>query len=560
MHELPEGETICPFCKYDGVTPNNENYLPIKTVLQQRYVVGKVLSVNGEGVTYIGFDRELNMPVRIREYYPANVCERCGEIVTANDEQANIYKAELNEFFKLARNLARMRSLSAILPVYDIFEANNTAYYISETVESITLRDFLIRNGGSLSFDQLRPLFMPIMQSLASLHQIGVIHRGISPDTLIIGKDGKVRLTEFAISAARTARSPLTAQLFKGYAAIEQYGIDNEQGPWTDVYALAATMYRALVGSPPPEATARVTNDKMIIPANVADNLSAYVMSGLANALQILPNERTESIETFRDEISATPTVVTKAEQRSQRAESDRSNAQRTSKNKRGVYVIVSMIITIVALSLVGLFVYFGFINKDNSDTTQTTTIAQTTTIPYSENIIDPDVGTVPNLAGMSYAEIIDSTDTEIMQAVDNYKIVVKSKEYNDKIDEDDVISQSPKAGQSIKKGDTIELVVSLGEREFKMPDIVGLTKDKAHIKLLIAGFKDDNITWVEKSFANKKANSVISVTPDEGDSVNSDMKVTVSINIYEEPETTKAVITESSNDSTQANADDTNQ
>ena len=105
MHELPEGETICPFCKYDGVTPNNENYLPIKTVLQQRYVVGKVLSVNGEGVTYIGYDRELNMPVRIREYYPANVCERCGEIVTANDEQANIYKAELNEFFKLARNL-----------------------------------------------------------------------------------------------------------------------------------------------------------------------------------------------------------------------------------------------------------------------------------------------------------------------------------------------------------------------------------------------------------------------------------------------------------------------
>ena len=211
-------------------------------------------------------------------------------------------------------------------------------------------------------------------------------------------------------------------------------------------------------------------------------------------------------------------------------------------------------------LSLVGLFVYFGFINKDNSDTPQTTTIAQTTTLQYSENIIDPDVGTVPNLAGMSYAEIIDSTDTEIMQAVDNYKIVVKSKEYNDKIDEDDVISQSPKAGQSIKKGDTIELVVSLGEREFKMPDIVGLTKDKAHIKLLIAGFKDDNITWVEKSFANKKANSVISVTPDEGDSVNSDMKVTVSINIYEEPETTKAVITESSNDSTQTNADGTNQ
>lgn len=550
MHELPDGATECPHCKFDNTRQNNAEFLPIKAVLSERYVVGKVLSVNGEGVTYIGYDKELNIPVRIREYYPAGLCTRAGNSVEAKPEAYIVYKTEMAEFLKLARNLARMRSLSALLPVYDIFEENETAYYISETVESITLRDFLIRNGGALTFDQLRPLFMPLMQTLSSLHAVDIIHRGISPDTLIIGKDGKMRLTEFCVPAARTARSDMAAQLFKGYAAIEQYGFDGEQGPWTDVYGLAATIYRSLVGSPPPEATARVTNDKMIIPASVADSLSAYVMTGLANALQILPNERTESIETFRDEISATPTVVTKAAARSKvNSESnDNKKADKTKSGGKKNYVVISMLITIVALVLIFVLVYFGLFRSNNNPEVPETTAA-TTTEPYSENIIDPDAGTAPDLLRKTYADVLDSTDSEIVKAVENYKIVIKSKEYSDQ-DEGIILSQTPKPGESIRKGDTITVVISLGQFEFDMPDVVGLSEDKAYIKLLEAGFNKNNISWEKKYSTSVDPGAVVDITPDKGEKVNADMHVTVYINSYK-PETTKSFYQENPNENT---------
>ena len=318
----------------------------------------------------------------------------------------------------------------------------------------------------------------------------------------------------------------------------------------TDVYGLAATIYRSLVGSPPPEATARVTHDKMIIPASVADSLSAYVMTGLANALQILPNERTESIETFRDEISATPTVVTKAAARS-KANSESNDNKKADKTKSGGkknYVVISMLITIVALVLIFVLVYFGLFRSNNNPEVPETTAA-TTTEPYSENIIDPDAGTAPDLLRKTYADVLDSTDSEIVKAVENYKIVIKSKEYSDQ-DEGIILSQTPKPGESIRKGDTITVVISLGQFEFDMPDVVGLSEDKAYIKLLEAGFNKNNISWEKKYSTSVDPGAVVDITPDKGEKVNADMHVTVYINSYK-PETTKSFYQENPNENT---------
>lgn len=537
MHELPDGVTECPHCKFSADKQNGEDFLPLRTVLSGRYIVGKVLSYNGEGVTYIGYDKESDMPVRIREYFPSVLCTRQPDGVEPNLDAIVTYKTELAEFLALARNLGRMRSLSAILPVYDIFEQNNTAYYISETVDSITLRDFLIRNGGALTFEQLRPLFMPLMQTLISLHSVGIIHRGISPDTLIIGKDGKMRLTEFCVAAARTARSDMAAHLFKGYAAIEQYGFDGEQGEWTDVYGLAATMYRALVGSPPPEATARVTNDKMIIPASVADSLSAYVMSGLANALQILPNERTQSVEQFRDEISASPTVITKA---AARREGGQNGSNQPKKGVKKHYVIISMLATVLALAAIALIVYFGLFRQTESEEPMTTTAAITTEM-YSENIIDPDKGVVPKFVDMTYADLLASTDPTLAEAVEKYNIVIETKQFSDKPN-GTILSQSPKEGETIRKGDTIKVVLSMGKLEFLMPQIVGKTKEEAYIALLEAGFTKDTVRWAEKYSSSAAPDTVVEVDPKEGETVNGEMYVTVYMNAYKttEPPSTR--------------------
>ena len=127
MRELPDGVSECPHCKFSASAENGEDLLPMRTVLSERYIIGKVLSYNGEGVTYIGYDKESDMPVRIREYFPSGLCVRQPDGVEPNLDSIVTYKSELAEFLALARNLGRMRSLSAILPVYDIFEENNTA-------------------------------------------------------------------------------------------------------------------------------------------------------------------------------------------------------------------------------------------------------------------------------------------------------------------------------------------------------------------------------------------------------------------------------------------------
>ena len=548
MREKPDFSPECPYCHYDAGQDNESPALPVKTVLQNRYIVGKVITSNGEGITYIGYDTTQNIAVRIREYFPQGLCERINLTVKSFSDSQAVFDKELDQFLELARALARMRSLSALLPVYDIFEANSTAYYISESVDSITLRDFLIRNGGSLTFSQMRPLFMPIMSTLSSLHAVDIIHRGISPDTLIIGKDGRIRLTEFCIADARTARSEIPAQLFKGYAAIEQYGFEGEQGPWTDVYAIAAVIYRTLVGSPPPEATARVTNDKLMISSAVADHLSKYAINGLMNALKILPAERTQSIDVFRDELSAAPSVVA--------ADEETFGQQEPQDQKRGKKgKVLGIIAAVLAVAVLGSSIYFvinpgsfsrfttalgngissmvGGIfsafggNADDVQQTQlTTTTTQTT--GTTQNFFADEMVTVPDFVeeGAMYADIKAQLDDTLES---NYVLEISDKEYND-APAGTIIKQTPEAGTQIKAGETITVVLSLGPKNFAMPNLIGLTREEAIVELFKAGFSYENIEFGERVSPNAKAGTVVYVEPQAGETVNADIKIVVDI------------------------------
>ncbi len=151
---------------------------------------------------------------------------------------------------------------------------------------------------------------MPVLSLLSNLHKSGIVHYGISPDTMLIGRDGKLRISGFSIPEARFERTQIPAEVFDGYTPLEQYGYDLESGEWSDVYAFCATVYRALVGSVPQDAVSRATNDKLIIPARYAEIIPVYVINALMNGLQVDPIERTKDIETLREELSATPSNV----------------------------------------------------------------------------------------------------------------------------------------------------------------------------------------------------------------------------------------------------------
>ena len=262
-------EKQCPHCGFQTDAVQITPYLPIRTVVGGRYVIGKLLEYNGEGATYIGYDSVTGKDVCVREFFPLGLCKRMidGVSVVPLTDFEKVYQDCGQSFAELWYKLARLQNQPGVIHVQNVFEDYGTAYAVYENLDGITLREFLLGSRtGYITWDKARQLLMPVLSALEALHGIGIIHRGLSPLTLLLGKDGKVRISGFCIPQVRTARSDLEPELFPGYAAIEQYGYKGQQGPWTDVYAFGAVLYRALIGSDPIEATTRVTNDRLMVP------------------------------------------------------------------------------------------------------------------------------------------------------------------------------------------------------------------------------------------------------------------------------------------------------
>jgi len=285
---------------------------------QGRFGIGRAVEQNGDGITYLAFDEQARAFVYIREFYPAAIAIRehgqLAQIVMQGCE--TVWQDCAQNFMELWRKLQRMRGLSALLSVTDVFEENGTIYAVYEYMESMTFRDFLLRGKhGYIPWERARALLMPVLSTLGNLHQQGIIHRGIAPSTLYFGADGKVRIGGFGIWQARTAHGDLTAELLDGYAALEQYGLEDKQGAWTDIYAFAAVLFRSLIGSNPDDAVSRRHNDRVMVPAQFAERIPPYVINALINAMQVFPEERTRTVEQFRAELSASPTAVARAAQ-----------------------------------------------------------------------------------------------------------------------------------------------------------------------------------------------------------------------------------------------------
>ena len=307
MREIGEMKQ-CPYCGYHADSAQIPPYLPVRTVISNRYLVGKMLEYNGEGATYIGWDLSGKRAVKIREFIPDSFTTRTSSNLTLQIMRGSesVFSELRQSFEELWTKLARLKGLSALISVTDVVQDYGTSYAIYDHFEGITLREFLLKSKtGYIPWEKARPMLMPVLSTLGTLHSSGIIHRGISPSTLIIGSDGKVKITGFCIGAARSARSDLNSQLFDGYAAIEQYGFDGSQGTWTDIYAFGAVLYRTLIGSDPISAKERMTNDRLMVPGKFAEALPAYVINGLINALQILPEDRTRMVEQLRAEIYA---------------------------------------------------------------------------------------------------------------------------------------------------------------------------------------------------------------------------------------------------------------
>ena len=297
-----KGETqVCPYCGLDEVDIRKSNpaFLPPGFTLNNRYIVGVALGQGGFGITYIGYDKVLNMPVAIKEYYPTDIASRTSSDGTVAPFTKSIenYTHGKEKFIDEARTLAKFADHPCIVGVKDCFNANDTAYMIMEYLNGTNLKDYLKNNGGKLSINEAISMLSPVMEALDTIHSNGIIHRDISPDNIFITNNGRIRLIDFgAARQSVNGQKSLSIMLKPGYAPEEQYRTKGNQGPWTDVYALAATFYKMITGNVPPDSLDRVMEDTLEIPKDIP----VYVQVALRTGLAVRATERFSSVSQLK--------------------------------------------------------------------------------------------------------------------------------------------------------------------------------------------------------------------------------------------------------------------
>ena len=299
MAKLTSADGKCPVCGSELNIENAPHQLPVNSILNGRYLVGKVLGAGGFGITYIGYDLRLDGKVAIKEYYPSGAANRSMSLTVfpAMDERDGIFDIGKARFLKEAKTLSEFVEDGNIVTLRDYFEENGTAYIVMEYLEGEDL-SYYAQEHGRLEMDEALDLLEPAMLALDKVHKKGLIHRDISPSNIMVLSDGRVKVLDFGSARLQntSGERSLTVMLKHGYAPEEQYRPHGEQGPWTDVYAMSATIYRLITGKAPPAATERMFEDTLELPSKLGAKLTPAQERALMRGLALRAPDRTQSM------------------------------------------------------------------------------------------------------------------------------------------------------------------------------------------------------------------------------------------------------------------------
>lgn len=478
--ELTEG-SVCAECGYDNDTQNDSVYLKTKTVIAGQYVIGNIIKIESDSVTYSGYDGQLDKPILIREFFPKGIASRFDDSdeLHVRQKYVNEFARYKKSFYNLWTTMQKLHNLSAVVPVYDLAEANGTYYAIIEKTESVPLREYLLRNEeGYILWDTARLMFMPVLTTIEALHSNGIVHGSITPDNLVLCRDGKVHLAPFPITEASDQATAMEFTENDGYTALEQYNNKHRICAATDIYSFSACIYRALVGSNPPSAVSREANDKLMIPNTIAEKIPMHVIKALVNGLQIYPEKRVKTVEDFRELLDAAPAVKAKAAaeqediyQKGAKGGYPEYNESNGDKKRKAVVAILVILIVVAIAAAVYVVQFSGLIDngKNNTTTTQPVKTYQ-----------------VPNFSGVGYTQ----SDIENNGAWNEQFKFTFQGEYSADTEEGIIFKQSVAAGETVDQGTEIILTVSKGIQTQTVPDVRGLVLDDATKQLEDLGFK----------------------------------------------------------------------
>lgn len=568
---------VCRVCGFDENAPSLPSYLAPGVMLRDRYVVGKLLSYNGESANYIGFDTITQSKVVIKEYMPDTLCEReAGKsILDVAPQYVAQYKTLMSEFVELNKTLSKMRSLSHIIPVVDMFGDNNTGYVVLAYFEGVTLEKYIEHNGGRLTWETVRRFFPPIFTTVSLVHNAGLVHRGICPENILIGENGDIKLTGFAISDERTANTEIAPELYSGYAAPEQYNSSARQGTWTDVYGVSAMLYKALTGVTPLDAASRITDDTLETPASlvpeIPESVSNVIMSGMEldgeKRIQTITELVTKLFEqpeiggaAVRLSSSSTQTIMIPREalQQGQHRSSGGRPAKKKQMSRRGVFIAVMAIMLGIGMFFL-LILLFSWGTDNNSDVPEINQISSdTSTGPESELTSMPTLTEMtekteasseskPEENRMLYVmNDITGKNFDIIQRSDNYSSLVFNPiyEYNDEYAKGLIFEQSIEKGDNYEEGTEITVKVSMGPKLVTIPDYISLSKKDYFAMLGELGIKYEE---KEIETSDVKEGYVVKLSKDAGETIDVEKGEVLTVFVAknppetEPPETTKA-------------------
>ncbi|MGN0601393.1 MAG: PASTA domain-containing protein [Oscillospiraceae bacterium] len=557
MNELDENG-VCHYCSYTDDSPYLQSYLAPRTVLNNRYIVGKMLSYNGEGASYICYDTVANAKAVVREYIPDTLCERergSNNIVVDSDCLAK-YKTFMSEFVDMNKILAKMRNLEHIVTVEDTFYENNTAYVIFDYVEGVSLKKFLQSNKGFLTWEQVKKLFVPLFTTLSIIHNAGIIHRGISPENIIVTTGGELKLTGFSISSIRTSNTGLSTEFYSGYTAPEQYSCLEWQGTWTDVYAIAAVTYRILTGVMPLDASTRIYNDTMPEAAKVNPRVPYHVSKVLAKAMRVKGSERIQTItelvsalfeprHQMEHQKGATQTIPV------QKPSDIRNNNQEEApSSKINAGAVAAGIIILALIVGLGIFLVYQIVSGPEDDDSAVSIAESSSVVENSFESSEIQTSTTEKKSVYGYGSIMPSLinmryETAVRQLGNDFNIRPEYF-YSDEIEKGIITDQSIPVGSDYDPDRKNELVlkVSKGSELVAVPSYSGVS-EKDYLSIL------DSLEIkyeVEKDYStNVSEGRVISTSVAPGNKINiregEILTVVVSKGAYQPPITTQQTV-----------------
>ena len=544
----------CKLCGYSDSDPYIPTYLAPKTTLSDRYIVGRLLSYNGEGAVYIGYDTKAGAKVIIKEFMPDTLCSRRKDetAITVNSNNSPLYKTYMSEFEDLNRTLMKLDGTAHIQAVLDVFSENNTCYAVYEFINGISLKTFLANSSGVLTWDQVKELFPPIFTTLSLVHQEGIIHRGLSPQTIFVTDKMELKLTSFCISAARTTNTEIACEIFNGYAAPEQFTNDEMNGTWTDVYGIAAVLYRVLTNTTPVEALSGHTAElpePILVNRNVPANVSKVIMHGMAPSTE----HRIRSIGDFVSRLFAPPKYTASAAGTKRPSEAAMKNLspkaqkrlkkQQKERRKTLVVMIIAgvtlILFTVVfALAMNGKFAPSPIQNSSGtSENTSSQTSTVTPSLPAQPAVSEPSAETseptsdeVSGTVSMpeDLIEVPDFTDYKYDTTVTRYEGIftfVPTYVYSDTHPAGRMFDQSVPEGTMVTKGEQISVMVSKGSSAVPLPDYKNMNSDdyvakltSLNIKYSIEEVSSDDIKKGYVVKCSKEVGDIVSVS--EGETV----------------------------------------